>query len=431
MSAETILRLYLALLAAQFVVEQGLTLANMGHLKRLRPRPPRSVLGLMKLEEYQRSLDYTRDRSRLSLVSVSVHTAVLLLLVLTGWLGGLERIVTSLARPLGSGLSSVVFVYSCALALALISLPFSLYSQFVIEARYGFNRMSWGLWAIDTLKALALNLVLITPLLYGLFMLVQATPLWWLWAFGGFAALQVVMVYLYPRLIAPLFNRYTPLEEGSLKERVFALAERLEVHTRGIYVVDGSRRSAHSNAYFSGFGRARRIVLFDTLTRTLSEGQIAAVLAHEVGHQKLRHVITRIVVSLAAVGLGLWVVGGLLLYSPLFSGFGFAAPSAAAAVVLVLYFAGPLSLLLRPLSSWWSRRQEFGADRYARVIAGEGENLGAALVALSRDNLSNPTPHPWYSFVYYSHPPVLERIQALGRRRDESSPRGQERFDPR
>jgi len=419
MSAEWIVIIYLALLALELAVGYGLALANMHHLRRLRLDPPPAVLALMEPEDYRRSTAYTLDRSRLSLVSAAVNAGVLALLVMTGWLGALEQLISGLAPPLGPGLSSVLFVYACALLFTLVSLPFSLYSQFVIEARYGFNRMTWRLWAIDTLKALAVSLVLATPLLFGLFALVRATPLWWAWAFAAFAALQVAMVYLYPKLIAPLFNRYTPLEDGSLKQRVQTLAENLGVHSRGIYVVDGSRRSSHSNAYFSGFGKAKRIVLFDTLIRTLTEGQVAAVLAHEIGHQKLRHILSRIAVSLVLIGFGFWVLGQALEHRPLFAAFGFAETGAAAAVVLVLYFAGPLSLLLRPIASWWSRRQEFEADRFAREVAGEGENLGEALVSLSRDNLSNPTPHPWYSFVYYSHPPVLERIRAL-----EESPAG-------
>jgi STE24 endopeptidase len=416
MSASTILGLYLILLALELTVRHLLTAANMRHVRRLRSDPPSTVLSLMKPEEYRRTIDYTLARGRLALVSGTMHAAALALLSLTGWLGVLSRTLTGLAAPLGSPLASVLFVYATSVLFALLSLPFSLYSQFVIEARYGFNRMGWRLWALDTLKGLAVTLVIATPVLLGLFALVRASALWWLWGFWAFAALQVLMVYVYPKLIAPLFNRYSPLEEGPLKQRLDALAERLGVRTRGIYVVDGSRRSSHSNAYFSGFGKARRIVLFDTLIRSLSEEQVAAVLAHEIGHQRLRHVVSRLAVSLAMVAAGFWVLSRLLGYPPLFRAFGFSAPSAAAAVVLVLYFAEPLLLLARPLSSWWSRRQEFAADRYAQEIAGEGQTLCAALGRLSRDNLSNPTPHRWYSFVYYSHPPILERIGALERR---------------
>jgi STE24 endopeptidase len=413
MTAETILLVYLVLLALEFLLEQGLSVTNMMHVRRLRLSPPQQALVLMQPEEYRKSVDYTLDRSRLSLVSTTVHAGVILLLVLTGWLGDLQQAISGLSRVVGPSLSSVLFVYVCMLLFALISLPFSLYSQFVIEARYGFNRMGIGLFVLDTLKSLAISLVIMTPLLFGLFALVNTTRLWWLWAFLFFAAFQIVMVYLYPKLIAPLFNRYTPLEAGTLKQRLDDLAQRLEVRTQGIYVVDGSRRSAHSNAYFTGFGGAKRIVLFDTLIHGMGEDQVAAVLAHEVGHQKLRHVTIRIAVTLSVVALGFWIMSLVLRQPLLFTAFGFAAPSAAAAIVLVLYFAGPLSLLIRPLGSWWSRRQEYGADRYARDTAGEGEHLRKALIGLSRDNLSNPTPHPWYSFVHYSHPTVLERVRAL------------------
>ncbi|MBN1836633.1 MAG: M48 family metallopeptidase [Spirochaetales bacterium] len=415
MSPESIRASYLALLALELAAGVGLNLMNMRHLQRLRPEPPKAVLGLMEPEEFRRSIDYTLERARLSLISSVVHAGALLLLVLTGLLGRLYQVLSCLGPLVGSNLAQVVFVYACSLLFALLSLPFSLYAQFVIEARYGFNRLTWRLWTIDTLKGLVVSLALMTPLLWGLFALLRATTWWWLWAFGAFAVVQMVLVYLYPKLIAPLFNRYTPLEEGPLKQRLHALAERLGVHTRGIYVVDGSRRSSHSNAYLSGFGRARRIVLFDTLIHSLNDAQVAAVLSHEIGHQKLRHVLLRILVTLVVVGIGLRLLGLALNHPPLFTAFGFAAPSPAAGVVLVLYFAGPLALLAQPLASWWSRRQEFRADRYAREVAGEGENLRQALVSLSRNNLSNPTPHPWYSLVYYSHPPLLERIRALER----------------
>ena len=427
---------YLALLALEYAVEQGLVVLNMRHLRFLRSRAPQQALALLEPETYRRSVDYTLDRSRLSLVSTSVQTFVLALLALTGALGSLEaaiRVLFPAAFPIvpgagagvpgaGAIVAGILFAYACSLFFGLVGLPFSLYSQFVIEARHGFNRMSWRLFALDALKGMALGVVLFTPLLYALFALVRATPAWWLWAFGLFACFQILMVYLYPRVIAPLFNRFTPLEEGSLKTRVHSLAERLGVRAKAVHVVDGSRRSAHSNAYFSGFGKAKRIVLFDTLISSLSEDQVAAVLAHEIGHQKRRHVISRIAVSLLVVLAGFWILGLLLRCSPLFAAFGFAAPGAPAAVVLVLYFAGPVSLLLRPLASWWSRRQEYAADRFAGEVAGEGESLRQALVALSRDNLSNPTPHPWYSFVHYSHPTVLERLQALEQQESRAAP---------
>jgi STE24 endopeptidase len=415
MSAETILTAYLVLLAVSFLFERALSAINMAYLGRLRSKPPSGALTLMSPEDYRKSVDYTLDRSRLSLVSATVHTAVLLLLILTGWLGDLQQAVSRLSPAVGDNLASVLFVYACSLLFSLVSLPFSVYSQFVIESRYGFNRMSPRLFILDMLKGLAVGLVLATPLLYGLFVLVRATALWWLWAFAGFAAFQLVMVFLYPRLIAPLFNRYTPLEEGSLRERLYALAGRLGVGARGIYVVDGSRRSTHSNAYFTGFGKARRIVLFDTLIQNLKTEQVAAVLAHEIGHQKLRHVVWRIAVSLAATAVCFWLASLALGHPALFRAFGFQGPSAAAAVALLLFVVEPLSVLLRPAGSMWSRRQEYAADRFARDVAGCGVELQEALAGLSRDNLSTPTPHPWYSFVHYSHPTVLERVRALER----------------
>jgi STE24 endopeptidase len=247
---------------------------------------------------------------------------------------------------------------------------------------------------------------------------VRVSPLWWLWAFLAAAGLQLLLAVLYPRLIAPLFNRFTPLPAGEVREQVESLAQRLGFRSRGIFLMDGSRRSSHGNAYFTGLGRARRIVLFDTLLESLSAGQVAAVLAHEIGHQKKLHVPLRLAGTLLAGFAAFWLLGRALAVEPLFRAFGFAggtggAAAAPAAAVLLLFFAGPLSLPLRPLGSWISRRQEHAADRYAFRDAGCGDSFVEALLALARRNLSNPTPHPWASFWFASHPTVLERVRAM------------------
>jgi STE24 endopeptidase len=361
--------------------------------------------------EYRRALEYSRARGRLGLVSLSVETGLMLAWILSGALGYLERLLHTL--PGGQLLQGMLLVYVVSLVFGLAGLPSSIYAQFVIEARFGFNRTTPGLFLLDMLKGLALSLAVGTPFLILLFLLVRSTPLWWLWSFAVFSAFQLLMLLLYPRLIAPMFNRFTPLAEGPLKERIDALAERLGFRTKGIFLMDASRRSQHGNAYFTGWGRSRRIVLFDTLAASLAPDQVAAVLAHEVGHEKKKHTLWRLMATVLASLAGFWLLNLALSWDPLFQAFGFTTTGPAQAVVLLAFFSAPLAAALRPLASWLSRRQERAADRYAFREAGCGEAFIEALITLSRENLANPTPHPAYSLYHYSHPTVVERIRAL------------------
>jgi STE24 endopeptidase len=411
MPSQLILATYLSLLAVQYLLEQILLLLNLRQAWACSRRPPPEALEIMPEAEYRRALEYSRARGWLGLISNTVGTALILALILSGALGRLEALIGAIS--VAELWRAILLVYAVSLLFGLVSLPGSIYAQFVIEARFGFNRTTPRLFLLDLMKGLALSLAVATPLLILLFLLVRATPLWWLWAFVGLSAFQLLMVLLYPRLIAPLFNRFTPLPEGPLKDKIEELARRLRFRTRGIYLMDASRRSEHGNAYFTGLGRSKRIVLFDTLIRSLTPEQAAAVLAHEVGHERKRHTIWRLVLSLLASLAGFWLLHWGLSWNPLFQAFGFTAASLPAAVVLLLYFSEPLAMLLKPLASWGSRRQEHAADRFAFREAGCGEAFVEALIGLSRRNLSNPTPHPWASFYFATHPTVVERIRAL------------------
>ena len=411
MSSGAILVLYLCLFFADLIWEQILLWLNLGHLKSMRGRPPAAALEIWGRRSYRRALQYSRSRTRLAMISSLAGSALLIVLILSGWLGRLQVLVASLA--VGQIVQAILYVYLISLIFGIAGLPASLYSQFVIEARYGFNRMSWKLFVIDTLKSLVISVGLTTPLLAALFWMIRSTTLWWLWAFALFTTFQLVMMLLYPRLIAPLFNKFSPLEEGPLREKVQELAGQLGFKTRGIFVMDGSRRSGHGNAYFSGLGRVKRIVLFDTLIRSLDENQVVGVLAHEIGHEKLGHIIKRLVVSVPAGLLGFWLLHLALNYPPLFAAFGFNSPSPQAALVLLMFASAPLTLFLKPIFSWWSRRHEYQADRFVKNRTRYAADLAEALRRLSRDNLSNPVPHPLYSFYHYSHPTTLERLAAL------------------
>jgi STE24 endopeptidase len=412
MKPQAILILFLSLFALELIWEQFLLWLNLRHARSFRDTPPELAVEIWGRQDYQRAIDYSRSKTLLAVVSSLAGSGLVLLLVLSGWLGSLESWVSSLA--VGPILQGILYVYLISLIFGVVSLPTTIYAQFVIEARYGFNQMTWKLFIFDGLKSLLVSLVLMTPLLALLFVLIRAGTLWWLWGFILFTAFQLVMIVLYPKVIAPLFNKFTPLEEGSLKKKVQALADRLGFKTRGIFVMDGSKRSRHSNAYFSGLGRVKRIVLFDTLIRSLEEDQVAGVLAHEIGHEKLGHILKRLALSLSSGLLGFWLLSLLLNYSPFFEAFRFSGPSPQAVLVLVLFVSGPFTFYVKPLFSWWSRRHEYQADHFVKSRTRYGKAFQAALKRLSKDNLSNPVPHPLYSFYHYSHPTTLERIRALG-----------------
>jgi STE24 endopeptidase len=411
MRSETILIVFLLLFFLELFWEQLLLWLNLRRAQSARTNPPDPALEIWGARDYQRAIEYSRSKTHLGVISSLVSSALVLVLVLSGWLGSLETWISNLAvGPITQG---ILYVYLIGLFFSVASLPISIYGQFVIEARYGFNRMTWKLFILDILKGLLVSLVLMTPLLAAVLLLIRVSSWWWLWGFLLFTAFQLLMIVLYPKVIAPLFNKFTPLEEGSLKEKVLSLAEQLEFKTRGIYRMDGSKRSRHSNAYFSGFGRMKRIVLFDTLLQRFEDDEIAAVLAHEIGHQKLGHILKRLALSLPTGLLGFWIVGLLLNYPPFFEAFGFADPSPQAALVLIMFVSGPFTFYLKPLFSWWSRRHEFQADNFVKSRTSYGEAFQAALKRLGKDNLSNPVPHPLYSFYHNSHPTILERIAAL------------------
>ncbi|MEE9307140.1 MAG: M48 family metallopeptidase [Spirochaetia bacterium] len=411
MKPQAILILFLSLFFLELIWEQFLLWLNLRHARSCKDNPPELAVEIWGRQDYQRAVDYSRSKTYLAVISSLVGSGLVLLLVSSGWLGTLESWVSSLA--VGTILQGILYVYLISLIFGVVSLPSMIYAQFVIEARYGFNRMTWKLFILDGLKSLLVSLVLITPLLALLFLLIRAGALWWLWGFILFTAFQLVMIVLYPKVIAPLFNKFTPLEEGSLKEKVRALADHLGFKTRGIFVMDGSKRSRHSNAYFSGLGRVKRIVLFDTLIRSLAEDQVAGVLAHEIGHEKLGHILKRLALSVSSGLLGFWLVSLLLNYSPFFEAFNFSGPSPQAVLVLVMFVSGPFTFYLKPLFSWWSRRHEYQADHFVKSRTRYGKAFQTALKRLSKDNLSNPVPHPLYSFYHYSHPTTLERIRAL------------------
>jgi STE24 endopeptidase len=307
-------------------------------------------------------------------------------------------------------------LFAVALALALPGLPLDWYAQFRLEERFGFNTTTPRLWWLDRFRGLLLAVVLGYPLLVLVLKLVEWTDArWWLWAWGCVLAFQLLLVVLAPILIMPLFNKFTPLPEGSLRERLLSLARRTGFRAQSIQIMDGSKRSRHSNAFFTGFGRFRKIVLFDTLIQQLGEPELEAVLAHEIGHYKKKHIPKTLIWSAVSSLAGFYFISLLASQTWFYRTFGFEPGSIVPALLIFALLAGAITFWFSPLAHWWSRRYEYQADAFAAVAMGEARPLIGGLRKLNEKNLSNLMPHPFYSAFYYSHPTLLEREQALKR----------------
>ena len=414
MGAQGILILYLVFFFLDLGWDVTLTALNLSHVKKNAASVPAAFAGVVDPETHTRSVSYTLTHGKFGLVSGAVSAAAVLAVVLSGFLGYLDSLARSV--PIHPWLQGLLLVGAVSVIFSAVRLPFSLYSTFVIEARFGFNRTTLKLYLVDLLKGLAISVVLGVPVLLALLWFVDASgALWWVWAFAALTALQLVMSILAPLVIAPMFNKFTPLPEGSLRDRILGLAERLKFRTRGIFVVDSSRRSRHSNAYFTGLGRAKRIVLFDTLVSSHTEEEIVSVLAHEIGHEKRAHIKKGLAISIGLSLIGFFILSLLLHWAPLYQAFGFDVPGTPALLVLLAFCSGPFTFFLQPLFTMRSRKQEYEADRFAVQGVGSAAGLKSALLRLSRDNLSNLSPHPLYSFFHYSHPTLAERLAALDR----------------
>lgn len=394
------------------VVSLYLKWLNMRHHAREGTRVPPELAGVVDAERLRKIAEYTRDRSRFAMLSELVRDVGLGIFLFGGLLGAYDRFVTGLgASPLVSG---VVFFVGIAIGSAVLSIPFSLYSSFRIEARHGFNRMSPGLFWSDWVKGILLSAVLVALLSAGALWLVGRAPeRWWLYVWVLFVGVSLLLTFLTPYVIEPLFFRMQPLRVPGLEGEVRALAERAGVHVSRVLEVDASRRSSHSNAYFTGIGSVKRVVLFDTLLGHMSHGEILAILAHELGHWRKHHILVRTLWSFA-VALGtLYLAYRLAPAAEIPALVGLADASFPARLVILSAVASVVTFPLTPLSSYWSRRHEWQADAFATELQRRPEDLASALKKLASENLSNLHPHPLYAAFYYSHPPMAERIRRL------------------
>jgi STE24 endopeptidase len=405
---------FVAAIAAETATRLWLGSRQIAAVQAHRDSVPEPFRGRVALADQQKAADYTAARVRLGRIATLVEALVKLALTLGGGLAAIDALWGR--TVLGEPWRGVLVVASVLLLLQLVGLPFSLWRTFRIEARFGFNRMTARLYVLDLAKEMLLSVVLGTPLLLAALTLMdRAGKTWWLWVWLIWLAWTLALTWAFPRFIAPLFNKFSPLADQALKARVETLLERCGFAARGgVFVMDGSQRSSHGNAYFTGIGRNKRIVFFDTLLSRIEPEEIEAVLAHELGHFRLNHVRQRLWMSvlMAFGGLALlaWLAGQPQFYAAL----GVAAPSSAMALLLFMIVIPVFAFFLTPLTSWWSRRHERQADDFAAAHADAGK-LAAALVKLFRDNASTLTPDRLHSAFFDSHPPALERIGRLSR----------------
>jgi STE24 endopeptidase len=407
-------------LLASLALKFWLATRQMRHVAAHRDAVPAPFTGTITLAAHQKAADYTLAKARFGLLATAWGAAVLLGWTLLGGLGALNELVRDTVQPGWGGMAyQLALLAAFAVIGGVLELPFELYSTFRIEQRFGFNRMTWRLYVVDMLKNTAIGALIGLPIAaLILWLMDSAGAWWWLWAWGAWMGFNLLLLVLWPTLIAPMFNKFEPLADESLRQRVQALMERCGFTAKGLFVMDGSRRSAHANAYFTGFGAAKRVVFFDTLLSKLSPVEVEAVLAHELGHFKHRHVIKRIAamfaISLGGFALLGWLSTQAWFYTALGVQPSMATPNDAVALLLFLLVVPVFGFFVSPLFAQLSRRHEFEADAYAAQQASGGD-LVAALLKLHEDNATTLTPDPVYARFYYSHPPAAQRLAALQR----------------
>jgi STE24 endopeptidase len=406
--------LFLIALAGETAVRLWLSSRQIAAVRAHRDRVPELFRERISLSDQQRAADYTVARARVGRWATVFEALIKLGLTLGGGLALLDGLTNQSGWP--EPWRGTLTVVAALLLLSLLGLPFTLWRTFRIEARFGFNRISPALFALDFMKRLLLGFLLGAPLaLATIYLMEKAGKWWWAWAWLVWMGVSLALTWAAPRFIAPLFNKFSPLTDGALRERVERLLERCGFKAGGgVFVMDGSRRSAHGNAYFTGIGRNKRIVFFDTLLSRIDGDEIEAVLAHELGHFRLHHVRQRLAVSSASLLAGLALLGWLAAQPGFYPALGVPSGSAAMALVLFVVTVPVFTFFMTPLEAWWSRRHEREADDFAIAHSNAGR-LAAALVKLYRDNASTLTPDPAHSAFYDSHPPALERISRLQR----------------
>lgn len=408
----TLLIVFLLVFVFRFLFQLTLNLANISHLRRHGNHVPRVFQGTVDEKKLSRMSAYTADSTRFGIVAKLFDQAVLLAIVLTGFLPWLVEEIT--AWHLGFIGGGLLFFAILALIAQLLDIPFDLYSTFVIEDRYGFNTRTMRLWFIDWIKGLALSGILGGILIFFLLALVYYfESAWWILAWIVISLFELVIMWLYPVLIAPLFNKFEPIPDKELEKSIASLMGRAGLAVKGVFQMDAGKRSKHTNAYFTGLGKTKRIVLFDTLLQSHPHEQVLSVLAHEAGHWTKKHIIKQLILVEVASLIGLFIVANLLNWQLVYRTFGFQEQITYVGLFLVPVLLSPIGYFLRPLGAYLSRRYERQADDVAVELMGAAKPMKDTLIRLDADNLANLVPHPLFSWFNYSHPPPVERIERL------------------
>ena len=402
---------FIAALTLTSLAKLWLARRHLAHIAAHRTAIPDAFCEKIALSDHQKAADYTSAKTRLDMFSILFDAALLLAFTIAGGI----QLVAGLCSGWFDGMltQGVATIVAVLLLSSLLEAPFSLYRTFVIEARFGFNKMTLALYLTDAAKSLLLGAAIGLPLLFGvLWMMERMGEYWWLYVWLAWMAFNLLVLFIYPSFIAPLFNKFTPMRDEAMKERIETLLSKCGFTVSGLFVMDGSKRSAHGNAYFTGFGKTKRIVFFDTLLERLSGSEVEAVLAHELGHFKRHHVMKRIIATFAMSLVFLWLLGQLMQTTWFYQGLGVSTPSTAVALLLFFMILPLFNFLLHPLMSAYSRKHEFEADEYAAKQTA-APDLISALVKLYQDNAATLTPDPLYSKFYDSHPPAMARIAHL------------------
>ncbi len=408
---QTFTLVFIIALALSTLLRYWLALRHIRHIRAHRDSVPTDFSGSISLESHHKAADYSIAKTRLGNLNILLEVALLLAFTLGGGIDALNTLWQNLLGPgLWQGTALILSVFAIS---AVIEIPLGLYRAFGIDARFGFNKMTVALFFADLAKQVLLGALLGIPLVLGvLWLMAQMGEYWWLYVWGTWMAFNLLVLAVYPAFIAPLFNKFMPLDDPTLKGRIEQLLDKCGFRAQGFYVMDGSRRSTHGNAYFTGFGKSKRIVFFDTLLARLGHDEIIAVLAHELGHFKHRHIVKRIVLMAAMSLAGLWLLGWLMDKAWFYHGLGVTTQSTATGLLLFLLAMPAFTFLLQPLMSFYSRLNEFEADSYAAKNA-SAQDLVRALVKLYNDNAATLTPDPLHSAFYDSHPPAAIRIAHL------------------
>ena len=412
----TALRVFLLLRLVQHVAETWLARSNRTWWgDTARQNDAAKILGI-NTADMQRTVAYSSDRYNLSRFSAMVAITSTILFIGYGGLGWAEDVALNANKALGGGVivEGLLFIGILLLLSQILSLPFALYSTFVIEERYGYNKQTLRGFMVDLFKGLSLGIILGGLILSLILWIMQSMgSTWWLYAWAALSIFSLLTAWIYPSLLAPLFNKFTPLEDGDLKREILALAEKVGFRTDGLFVMDASKRSGHANAYFTGVFGKKRIVLFDTLVNSMNTKEVTAVLAHELGHFKLHHVRTGMIRGLIFSLIIFAGIGAMLSSKNFYLAFGLTDVSNHGGLVVFSLWFGLIEFYLQPLQTWFSRRNEFAADDFAKATLGSGADLVSALKKLREKSSIMPIAHPLYSAMYYSHPPMLERIKTL------------------